>query len=237
MEKTLASLGHSEGRELGQYRSVSRLAIVALLLGLASGLSMLHPILFVVPVVAIPTGLAALRHLRQRQDVIIGGPLAIVGLCLALLFGALGSTDLLISRVILTRQARALADSWCALLQQGATRQAHQWTLASSGRRAPGIPLDDVYVEGSDNLVDFEAFLNTPMTARMVKAGQAGQVRYRGLEGVDQDPQSQLFRLRYDFASSDQKAQRCIIMVRRSVDPDTFRVSWRIQSIASDAAE
>ena len=76
----------TEDTELLHYRSVSRAAIVSLVLGGLSVLALVFPTLLVLPVVGLSMGLVGLSTIRRYPAEYTGGRLAIAG---ALLSGAL----------------------------------------------------------------------------------------------------------------------------------------------------
>src|SRR5262245_4816609 len=76
----------STGDEPIQYRADSRLAVLALLLGIASAAAMVGPVLWFVPIAAAITALVAMRRIRSSED-LVGWNVAFLGLLLALLFG------------------------------------------------------------------------------------------------------------------------------------------------------
>src|SRR5687768_4621077 len=71
---------------VAQYRSISRAAILSVLLGLLSALGLMHLLFVPIALVAIATALVGLRNIRDSRGELIGRRVAIVGLCLATLF-------------------------------------------------------------------------------------------------------------------------------------------------------
>src|SRR5688500_10904316 len=72
---------------LASYQGVSIMAVLALLLGVASALALVHPFLWVVPPVAVVLSILAIRAIDAPDSNLTGRRLAIAGLALALLFG------------------------------------------------------------------------------------------------------------------------------------------------------
>ena len=69
------------------YCAVSLPAMAGLLLGLASGLAFLHPMLWLVPLLAIGVCLFALRQIDRYVPNLTGRAAARIGLSLAVIFG------------------------------------------------------------------------------------------------------------------------------------------------------
>src|SRR3954454_16156428 len=70
-----------------EYVAINIPAIVALVLGLASVVAVLNPVLLVVPLAAIVTAFAALSQIRASNGTQTGRPFAILGIVLALAIG------------------------------------------------------------------------------------------------------------------------------------------------------
>src|SRR5437868_12537851 len=92
-------------QSVAHYRSVAPLAIVTVLLGIASALILTTPLLAPVPVAAIVVGIAALRAIRRSGGELAGQAPAIAGLCLATFFLGFGLTRHLYRQSVLEEQA------------------------------------------------------------------------------------------------------------------------------------
>src|SRR5436309_2502178 len=77
---------------LAEYRSVSRAAVAAVGLGLASSVVLITPLLAVVPIAAVIAAAVALRSIAASAGQLIGRAPAVVGLCLATFFLGWGLT-------------------------------------------------------------------------------------------------------------------------------------------------
>ena len=77
------------GRDTG-YRTISGWAIAGLLLGILSAAAVVGPILWLIPVFAIVVSAIGLRQIKNSQGQMSGWSLAVLGLLLALFFGAAG---------------------------------------------------------------------------------------------------------------------------------------------------
>ncbi len=92
-ERTSDSAGERIFSELGEYRAISRLAVGSLVVGLLSALALLGPILWMVPLFALVLGLLALVVIQRSRGGLVGVPMALAGLCLAICFGSAALTD------------------------------------------------------------------------------------------------------------------------------------------------
>lgn len=83
----LRKMSATAGVALGEYRAVNVLAVTALVLGVASWMSLLHPLLYLLPVCAIAIGAIALLQIRRSNGTQSGAVLAGLGALLALALG------------------------------------------------------------------------------------------------------------------------------------------------------
>ena len=105
--------------ELGQYRSLSTLAVVALLLGLCSPLAFVAPLLLAFPLVTIATAWLALARIRASGDCLTGRPLALAGIVLAVLFGVASLSHDYVRYSLSIRLANGAAQRWLSLVSGG----------------------------------------------------------------------------------------------------------------------
>lgn len=70
-----------------QYVAVNIAAVMAPLLGVASGLSIFSPLLLLIPIVGIIVALSAWRQINNSNGTETGKPLAVIGLLLSLILG------------------------------------------------------------------------------------------------------------------------------------------------------
>ena len=83
----LRKMSATAGVALGEYQAVNVLAIASLVLGVASWMSMLHPLLYLLPAGAVLLGLTAIAQIRRSNRTQSGTVLAVLGLLLALALG------------------------------------------------------------------------------------------------------------------------------------------------------
>ena len=85
---TESAMNQYDADELGQYRSLSSMAVVSAVLGCCSVLMFATPLMVVLPLAAAATALLALRGIANSDGGLTGARLALAGLALAMLFGA-----------------------------------------------------------------------------------------------------------------------------------------------------
>ncbi len=124
--------------ELGQYRSLSTLALAAFVLGLLSPLVFVSALLVVVPLAAVATAWLALRKISSSLGGLSGAGLARCGLALAIFFSAAAATRVSFRNELFRRQADATAQQWLSLVSSGRTEEAASWmTNAALARLGP----------------------------------------------------------------------------------------------------
>ena len=173
---------------LTEYRRVSALAILALLLGLAASAALIGGVLLALPVVGLGVGLLASAKINSRAGHLSGRALAQWGIFFSLLFGVAAVVHPLLFQEIVDRQGRSFAQSWLVLLATGNTRQALKYVdMRTKSQMAPrddlGKPAANVDIEAEI----FKAFQQDPMVHRLRAAGK--QVRIHWEQTVSK-PQS-----------------------------------------------
>lgn len=101
------------------YRSVSRLAIAACMLGIVSGLAVVSPFFLVVPLVAVAVAVAAFADIDRPGAAKAGRLAALAGLALAIGFGTQAAVAGIAERVIASRRAAAAAEIFLDAVRGG----------------------------------------------------------------------------------------------------------------------
>ncbi len=149
---------NAEATELQSYRAISPWMPLTVLLGLASPLALVHPLLWTVPLTGILLAWIGIKQVSS--DSRYTGQIAIrYSLALTLLFGTMAPVRYVSRQWILTHQAKVLATDWVRLIRSGDFQQAHQWTLPPDKRAPHDISLAHFYnhsATSSTNLNEFE---------------------------------------------------------------------------------
>jgi hypothetical protein len=98
--------------ETQDYRPVSRLAVAALVVGCCSGLALLSPVCWAIPVVGIAIAVAAWADVGRAAARKAGGLAAVAGLALSVGFGAQALGSAVVDRWIAGGRAEATALAW-----------------------------------------------------------------------------------------------------------------------------
>jgi hypothetical protein len=105
--------------ELGQYRSLSTLAIAAVVLGLCSPLALVAPILLAIPLLAIAVAGLALARIHASAASLTGRPLALAGIALGVVFAVAAPTHTYVRERLSIHHADESARRWLSLLSAG----------------------------------------------------------------------------------------------------------------------
>ncbi len=113
-----------EADELGRYTSLSSLAVCAFLLGLASLVALMAPLLVVVPIAGIFVSLLALVRINGSAGALSGKKLATCALALSVVCGIASPLRIKVRDALYQRQANRSARDWLELVTNNETEQA-----------------------------------------------------------------------------------------------------------------
>ena len=105
--------------ELVSYRSLSSLAILALVLGLFSPLSLIAPPLFVIPLAGMAVALLAIRNILAQPGILTGMTLAKIALFLCTFCLVVAPVKSAVSASIYKKQADQAAQRWFETIVEG----------------------------------------------------------------------------------------------------------------------
>ncbi len=131
--------------EWGQYRSLSTLSVIALLLGLCSALAFVSPLMFVVPLAAVAAALLAWKRIVSSDGNLSGSRLACAGLALAVLFASASLARVQFRDRIMRGQADSVAQQWLSFAAKGSAEQMLELMTKEASEKispaaAPGQP-------------------------------------------------------------------------------------------------
>ena len=127
-------LGEPPPGEFGDYQAISALAVASLLAGAASATALIGVPLWIVPLVGILLSCLALMRIGRSAGTLIGRPLALAGLGLAVCFGTAAIVAYFNSQRLVARKAQHVASQWFQALAHGEPEVAHQWARAPTNR-------------------------------------------------------------------------------------------------------
>jgi hypothetical protein len=215
-------------KPLAEYRSVSGIAVAAAILGLASPLVLLNPLLAPVPIAAFIAAAVALRTIGASGGQLVGRIPALVGLCLATFFLGWGFTAHLQRQSLLEQRAKEAADGWLELLQNGKAEQAHQFRLSPAARLSSPEALADHYNSNKEAAEDLKSFRSSPGVRDLMTFGVDADVQFEGLASTLRDGFSDIIVLKYSYARPAGERQPIWVHATRRYDETTKRPQWEI---------
>ena len=225
--------------ELRGYRAISLLAPITALLGIASVLALIHPLLWIVPLFAIVIGTIALRQISTNPEM-IGRKAVLFGLMLALFLGTFSPARLLTRQWMLSYESRRIASDWLELVRQGRLEEAHQWTLRPTDRQATDVSLDKYYESSGAALKDLDDFFNREIIERFRSVAQVGKIRFERKSVVahanDADHVAHHFAVSKDVNGQSECVQ-IVTALKRSLNPRTRAAYWVVENVSEPDAE
>ncbi|QDU29691.1 hypothetical protein ETAA8_48060 [Anatilimnocola aggregata] len=230
---TMMDQNHGEP-ELPQYRAISPWAVATLIAGLAAPLALIGPLLWWVPLIAIPLALLAFRQLRTGDPPYIGKNAAVCGICLAALFAGWAVAQRLSREVRSTSEAQRFVDDWLELLRQGKMHEAHQVATTAGRRTAIGTDLESFYKVQLEAGKEFEAFQRSPIIAAIAKNSDLelafAEITTHAVQG-----NTDYFTLRYEVVRGHVPSTNGSIWIsaKREIPPGSTLAEWQINSYSA----
>jgi hypothetical protein len=128
-------LGDREDVAVG---NISALAVMSLILGLASPLSLAAPLLWAIPLAGAVIAVMTIRRIALSDGALVGRQAAVIGLALSVASLTAAASRSVVTEQVLSYQARHVAAEWLAMLQAGDMQTAFKST--AEGKRGPAPP-------------------------------------------------------------------------------------------------
>lgn len=217
--------------ELGQYRSLSTLAVAAFVLGLLSPLAFVGPLLLAVPLTAIAIACLALMRIHATGDSLTGRPLALVAITLAVLFAVASLTHVFVRDTLSIRLANESARRWLSLVSAGQFDEALElMTPAALMDLQPPLETRDAPRPPFDRAKAVEILGDQPLPHALEPAQEGTEVQFHCHQeqylSSERDPQVGCM-----FQASGAQAELVTgsLVLTRSVSPQG-EVVWLIHS-------
>jgi hypothetical protein len=193
---------HADDVELvADYRTLSALAIVGLLLGLASVLCLASRLFMVVPLIGAAISLVALRRIAASEGVLAGRGAAAAGLALCVACGLAAISRDAVTRHLRTRQAEEVGRNWLGLLLAGDTGTAFRLTVEAS-RPAPPPPEPGMTAPRAN---PFEEFRKHPVLNAVSSVGSDAAIKMTRTRHYEPRPHGQ-FAISQQFSIAPSEA-------------------------------
>lgn len=221
-------------KPLTGYRGISVAAVLTLVLGSASALALVHPLLWVLPPLTVAVAVVALRAIDAEGSMLTGRGLALAGMSLALVFGLWAPARVLSRQWQLYRQARVFADEWFELVRTGKLPEAHQLSLPHADRQLPGTLLSSVYEKSLDAGAKLKSFYEEKPAKTIAALGDRATYRFRAGAGIaPREFITEHIALDYVVTYEEDGREKTlpvrIVLDRDEGDNGRFR--WRVRAI------
>ena len=165
------------------YRSVEPWAVGGLLLGLLSPAAMLGSLALLLPALGLAANLVALARLRQDSNR-SGRTAALAGLALSVIFGVAPMARVATSWLLLSRQAREVADQFFEYLREDSPEKALMLQFSPDLRQPPDELLWTYYRNDVEAKGLLKAFVERPVVRTLLELGPRAQVRFYKTKSV-----------------------------------------------------
>jgi hypothetical protein len=216
---------------------ISALALVSLVLGMASPLSLVAPLLWAIPLVGAALAIMTIRRIASSDGALVGRLAAVIGLALCVGSLAAAASRSIVTEQVLSRQAREFATEWLGVLQSGDTQTAFGYTAASMRGPAPppppGAPAEPE--PKRDPLADFR---DHPLVRYMTSVGKDAEVKFDRQVGNGPETAGDA-RLTEDFSvtpvkGSSAPAVTVHVALQRSQPTSLSPGKWLISDYSGD---
>ena len=179
-ESTASAHTFRESEEFieGGSRRLTIWAVAASLMGVVASLALVSPLLWVVPLVAVVFGLIALKAIRDSEDSLAGGKLAMAGIGMAVVFLSWSMTSYWMRGRLLYAQAQVIADDWLDLVKNRRLEEAHQLRKNYVDRVAPNMPLAQHYRESNAREM-LAGFTREPVVEKIALLGDDARLTFQ----------------------------------------------------------
>ena len=182
-----------------EYRPLCLSALGALLLGLASVLTLATPVLAIVPLLAVVMAVVALRQISAASQALSGRRLALAGLCLAALFFGWGLASHLHHQARVRDGAREFADDWLRILSTGDLARAYQLHSSRESRQDPHAIKPRMTMNPGERDTDIEDFFHDLPLDEFLAAGPEVKFRFEEFVRQSRDSAADRVVLKYTF--------------------------------------
>jgi len=222
--------------ELGQFQSLSSLAVMALVLGVLSPIAFFSPLLVVVPGFALAVAIAALARIKSSEGGLLGTRLAYCGLALAIVFGVAAITRTQVRVEILRRQANETAERWLSMLANGRAEEALGLMTSSaiskliaSGEDGATVPIFEAELRSAQLLRD-------PLAVALIEMHQTDKKtlpQYQGTRVQDLPQPRVMFYFKFpNFQTHDSLFLLSLVKTEENYGPAVWLVeAWKTQGV------
>ena len=217
--------------ELGQYRCLSTLAVVAFLLGLGSVLTFVAPALVAIPLTTIAIAWLALAKIHSSAGSLTGSLLARSGIVLAIVFAVAAFTHLYVRDSLSIRLASDAAQKWLSFVSAGRIDAALEVMTPSALMNLRPRPAGrDLPIPPFDRQKAIKMLREDPLVHAIEPAQKSGKVLFHSTDEifywVARDPE---VGCRFEAAGTRSSQVEFSMVLKRKLSPQRD-VVWLVDS-------
>jgi hypothetical protein len=218
-----------------EYRTLSVLAIISLVMGFAAPLAVAAPFLLAIPLFGVAVSLVALRRIAVSGGVLAGRWAATTGLVLCIASAVMPVSHNLIQRAIRVNQAEQFGRDWVTMVISGNLKEAFRLTV--DGTR-PALPVEP---NAPPKPAPYGTFIDQPVIKALQAAGAGANIRIRDTDDYQAvNWRSITVRQVYTVtpastasAGASSQPMELVLTVQRATLPRESMSRWLVVSYAS----
>jgi hypothetical protein len=230
---------HQEGEAAADYRAVSIMAVVGLVLACLSSFALLSDYFVAIPVLGVVFSAAAWIRIAHSDGKLVGRPAAVFGTIVSAFFVAAVVGNAVTWNYWLTSGSKRLAQQWIDYLRDDQPERAFLLLKYDSERQATDVSdaaIWDYYRRYPVELEALRRFVNTDGVRDLLALGRDATVRHWATEEVHEYENgvgvSQVYAITYGEPGS-RTTFFCRLLVWRRTHPSTGEAEWRILNHAA----
>ena len=169
---------------VAEYRSVSKLAVTALLVGLLSAVALIPPHSLVINLLGVICAVLALARIARADRRLVGRNLALVGLALSLAFGSYAYARGAVIQHLVAGEAEQWGLDWCKLVREGRLPLALELKQPPTSRRPLNDTLAEYYSENPQGDALMKAFRENDAVMALLTAPSEAKLTPGRVQGV-----------------------------------------------------
>lgn len=227
-------------QELEGYRTLSRSALIALLIGLVSLVAVFTPVLALLPAIGIVFAILAFYQIERSKGQLGGTVVASLGLLLCATFLGWSVTANLTRQAELVRRATQLSEDFLSLIARGDKEKAHQLMMPPIGRVNNVRQIEQYYKEDSEGKAALAAaFSEKPLSDLVAWAGKY-QFKLDSVVEVQQEGVADAVTLDFALTGEGVPAGQKIRITQRRIagvlqpDGHVTSATWQVETVLSN---
>jgi hypothetical protein len=219
-----------EAEELGNYTSLSSLAVCAFLFGLASLIALLAPLMVVIPIAGVLVALFALVRIGRSEGALTGRSLALVGLALAIACGIASPLRVQVRDSLYSSQANEAGRRWLDAVANNEIAAAFEQTTGNAKGNLMGPPS----ASGEPPKYDADASQinlgNDPLVTKLREETTHGELKFAtNALTVDTSGPVPRAAITYQTTEPDDSLTMVLTLMRSTTANGWLVDSWRLE--------